>query len=75
MLKNYFKIAWRNILKNRFHAVINVSGLSIGIAFKVLGAASFNIISLFLKEFVPVILIAGVISCTCCLLHYARLVE
>ncbi len=36
MLKNYFKIAWRNILKNRFHAVINVSGLSIGIAFSLL---------------------------------------
>lgn len=33
MLRNYFKIAWRNLLKNRFHAFINIVGLSTGILF------------------------------------------
>lgn len=32
MLKNYFKIALRNILKQKFYSFINVAGLSIGIA-------------------------------------------
>lgn len=32
MLKNYFKIAWRNIWKNRVFSLINVAGLSIGIS-------------------------------------------
>ncbi len=32
MLKNYFKIAWRNILKNRGLFSINIIGLSLGIA-------------------------------------------
>jgi ABC-type antimicrobial peptide transport system permease subunit len=32
MLKSYFKIAWRNLLKNRASAVINIGGLTIGIA-------------------------------------------
>ena len=32
MLKNYIKIAWRNITRNRSHAIINVTGLAIGIA-------------------------------------------
>lgn len=39
MLKNYFKIAWRNIIKNKLHAAINVFGLSIGITFTLLIAA------------------------------------
>ena len=25
MLKNYFKTAWRNLVKNRFYSVINIS--------------------------------------------------
>jgi putative ABC transport system permease protein len=33
MFKNYFKIAWRNILKYKFHSLTNISGLAIGIAF------------------------------------------
>lgn len=33
MFKNYFKIAWRNILKNRFYSLVNIVGLSVGIAF------------------------------------------
>jgi putative ABC transport system permease protein len=32
MIKNYFKIAWRNISRNRSHAIINLLGLAIGIA-------------------------------------------
>lgn len=39
MLKNYFKIAWRNIRKNGFHSFINVFGLGIGILFTLLIAA------------------------------------
>ncbi len=36
MLKNYFKTAWRNVTKSRFHALVNISGLSVGIAFTLL---------------------------------------
>ncbi|MEP7143634.1 MAG: ABC transporter permease [Ferruginibacter sp.] len=32
MLKNYFKIAWRNLLKNKAFSIINIFGLAIGIA-------------------------------------------
>jgi len=32
MLKNYLKIAWRNLMKNKFFSFINIGGLSIGIA-------------------------------------------
>ncbi len=32
MLKNYFKIAWRNIVKNKLFSAINIFGLSVGIA-------------------------------------------
>lgn len=32
MLKNYFKIAWRNLWKNKAYAFINIFGLSIGLA-------------------------------------------
>ncbi len=36
MFKNYFKIAWRNLLKNRKSSVINISGLAIGMAVAIL---------------------------------------
>lgn len=36
MIKNYFKIAWRNIIKNRFYSAVNLVGLSTGIAFTLL---------------------------------------
>jgi len=36
MLKNYFKIAWRNFLRNKSYSLINVLGLSIGLAFLIL---------------------------------------
>ncbi len=32
MIKNYFTIAWRNLLRNKSYAFINIAGLSIGIA-------------------------------------------
>lgn len=36
MLKNYFTIAWRNLWKNKIYSLINIFGLSIGIAFTLL---------------------------------------
>lgn len=32
MIRSYFKIAWRNLLKNKGYAVINIGGLAIGMA-------------------------------------------
>ncbi|HVX25658.1 MAG TPA: ABC transporter permease [Parafilimonas sp.] len=32
MFKNYFKIAWRNLMKNKVSSIINISGLAVGIA-------------------------------------------
>ncbi|WP_214073173.1 ABC transporter permease [Mucilaginibacter sp. dw_454] len=32
MLKNYFKIAWRNIKRHKAYSAINVAGLAIGVA-------------------------------------------
>lgn len=32
MLKNYFRIAWRNLARSKVYSVINIAGLSIGIA-------------------------------------------
>ena len=32
MIKNYFKIAWRNLMKNKVFSFINVFGLSAGLA-------------------------------------------
>lgn len=31
MLKNYLKIAWRNLIKNKAHTFINIAGLSVGL--------------------------------------------
>ena len=48
MLKNHLKTAWRNLIKNKTSAVINISGLSIGmsvallIALWIYGELSFN---------------------------------
>ncbi|WP_153797362.1 ABC transporter permease [Foetidibacter luteolus] len=36
MLKTYFKIAWRNISKNKLYSAINILGLTIGIAASIL---------------------------------------
>ena len=36
MFRNYFKIAWRNIIKSRFYSSVNIIGLSTGIAFTLL---------------------------------------
>ncbi len=32
MFKNYFKIAWRNVVKNSLHSAINIIGLAVGLA-------------------------------------------
>src|ERR1700748_1034812 len=32
MFKNYFKTAWRNLMKNKTFSLINIAGLSIGMA-------------------------------------------
>jgi putative ABC transport system permease protein len=32
MLKNYFKIAWRNLAKNKGYSAINIGGLAVGMA-------------------------------------------
>ena len=32
MLKNYFKTAWRNLIKNKSFSLINILGLSVGIS-------------------------------------------
>ena len=32
MIKNYLKIAWRNIVKNKVSSIINIGGLSVGLA-------------------------------------------
>jgi len=39
MVKNYFKIAWRYSVKHRFYSLVNIVGLSTGIAFTMLIAA------------------------------------
>jgi putative ABC transport system permease protein len=31
MFKNYFKTAWRNLLRNKFYSAINITGLAIGL--------------------------------------------
>jgi len=32
MIKNYLKIAWRNLIKDKAFSLINLSGLSLGMA-------------------------------------------
>lgn len=32
MIQNYFKTAWRNLMKNKFYSALNISGLAIGLA-------------------------------------------
>ena len=32
MFKNYLKIAWRNLLKNKGYSAINIGGLALGMA-------------------------------------------
>ncbi|MFL5739883.1 MAG: ABC transporter permease [Flavisolibacter sp.] len=36
MFRNYFKIAWRNLLKNKVYSIINIVGLAAGMAVAVL---------------------------------------
>ncbi len=32
MIRNYFKIAWRNLMKSKFFSFVNIFGLSVGLA-------------------------------------------
>ncbi len=32
MFKNYLKTAWRNLWRNKFYSVINITGLAVGLA-------------------------------------------
>ena len=32
MIKNYFKTAWRNLMKNKFYSFITITGLAVGLA-------------------------------------------
>lgn len=32
MFKNYFKTAWRNLIKNKIYSIINIGGLAVGMA-------------------------------------------
>lgn len=43
MFKNYLKIAWRNLIKNKGYTAINIAGLSVGVC-------CFLLISLFVKN-------------------------
>jgi putative ABC transport system permease protein len=43
MIKNYFTIAWRNLLKNKIYSFINITGLAIGLA-------SFLLIALYILD-------------------------
>jgi len=36
MFKNYFKTAWRNLLKNKLYTAINVLGLTAGLTVGIL---------------------------------------
>ena len=36
MINNYFKIAWRNLLKNKTYSIINIGGLAVGMGVAVL---------------------------------------
>src|SRR5688572_10325713 len=36
MLKNYLKIAWRSLSRNRISSFINISGLAVGLAISIL---------------------------------------
>jgi putative ABC transport system permease protein len=36
MIRNYFRTAWRNLVKNKFYSFINISGLTVGLAVGIL---------------------------------------
>jgi len=36
MFRNYLKTAWRNLLRNKFYSIINIAGLTVGLAVGIL---------------------------------------
>ena len=43
MIRNYLKIAWRNLLKSKKYTLINITGLAVGVG-------CFLLLSLFVKS-------------------------
>src|ERR1700686_4401779 len=43
MIKNYWKVAWRNLIKSKTFSIINITGLAIGLS-------SFLLISLYVLD-------------------------
>jgi putative ABC transport system permease protein len=43
MLRNYIKVAWRNLVKNKVFSFINITGLAIGLA-------CFTLIALYVSD-------------------------
>ena len=70
MVKKYFKTAWRNLIRGKSFSIINISGLSVGMAgailillwLKVLGASIPGIIALLSKDFLKLVALAIVIA-------------
>jgi ABC-type lipoprotein release transport system permease subunit len=44
MIRNYFKIAWRNLVKNKTYSLLNIGGLSLGmsVAFLIVYGSTMN---------------------------------
>src|SRR5687768_17634068 len=43
MIRNFIKVAWRNLVKNRTYSIINITGLAVGLA-------SFILIALYVVD-------------------------
>ena len=42
MIRNFFKIAFRNLKKNKVFSIINILGLAVGISFQAIKSAIAN---------------------------------
>ena len=36
MIRNYIKLAWRNLIQNKGYSIINITGFSVGLAVSIL---------------------------------------
>lgn len=75
MIKNYFKVAFRNLWKNKGYSAINIFGLAIGLVTfmaeqrnkeigirKVLGASVSNVVTMLSKDFLILVAISSVLA-------------